>query len=664
MIKSRIAKIAGLTIGMTLALGSTAGAVTIAELQAQINALMAQLATLQGTTVSTGTAITSNLTIGSTGSQVVTLQSALVAQGHLVMPVGVSMGYFGSLTKAAVAKWQAANGVAPAVGYFGPLSRAKFNATVSVGATGTVPGATVGSGTTVVVGSIATPGVEGSITVSVNPSPATGTKLYENEKMKQVMGIKLEAKTSDIRIERIKVDLDNVTSGNADNEVYRKIANKIYVMDGSTVLGSMALNTSTVVEDGANRFITIAGMNFVVPKDSTKVLYLALDANSTWDSAYDNDSWTLGIPVDGVRGIDGANINQYGPSTAFTREFTSAADLVDSATMAVSLNTDTPKTQAVICKASSTTDECDELEVARFNFKSTKDTVKVTDFVLDLVRGGTTSTATSTTAYIYDGSTLVGSASVAGTALETMTATFSDIDWLVPADTTRVLSVKLDIRDAGLLNTTFVASTDAADVTSENSAGTAITETGSADGKTFNIRKVGPEITLVSKSISTDGVPQAQGVTTNVSTSTLTATFNVKIKAVGGDLTLGTVASTVPLMASTTSNSLTGGSFLVYRNGAADTVVSGTATSTSYAIPSTCTSVGTNSCTLADGSEVTIPVTFQLTGRAVTSTTLSSGLYAIQFGGIQWWNDTTGSVQTTDFMSSEVDWRTADVSFP
>src|SRR3989344_6281338 len=215
MNKSKIAKIAGLTVGMTLALGaSTAGAVTIAELQAQINALMAQLATLQGTTVTTGTAIASNLTVGSTGSEVVALQSALVAQGHLVMPTGVAMGYFGSLTKAAVAKWQAANGVAPAVGYFGPLSRAKYNATVSTGATGTVPGTTVGSGTTV-VGSITTPGVEGSITVSVNPSPATGTKLYEGESKKQVMGIKLEAKTSDIRIERVKVDLDNVTSGNS-----------------------------------------------------------------------------------------------------------------------------------------------------------------------------------------------------------------------------------------------------------------------------------------------------------------------------------------------------------------------------------------------------------------------------------------------------------------
>ena len=48
------------------------------------------------------------------------------------------------------------------------------------------------------------------------------------------------------------------------------------------------------------------------------MLYIALDARSSWDSTYDNDSWSLGIQVDGVRGVDGVGVNEYGPSTAFT----------------------------------------------------------------------------------------------------------------------------------------------------------------------------------------------------------------------------------------------------------------------------------------------------------------------------------------------------------
>ena len=342
MIKSRIAKIAGLTIGMTLALGSTAGAVTVAELQAQINALMAQLASLQGGTVSTGASITSDLTVGSSGAQVSALQSALVAQGHLVMPAGVAMGYFGSLTKAAVMKWQAANGV-PATGYFGPLSRAKFNASAGVGATGTVPGATVG-GTTTTTGTITTVGVECTITVTKNPNPASGTKLYENDSKRGVLGIKLEAKSSDMRVERVKIDMDHVTGTTvADQNFYNKIATRIYVLDESNnVLASSDLNSTTVVKDGSDYFITLAGFGYVVPKNAIKVLTIAVDGRSTWDSDYDTETWSLGVPVDGVRAIDGVGVNQYGPATAFSNNFTTEGDLSESATLTASTASDNP----------------------------------------------------------------------------------------------------------------------------------------------------------------------------------------------------------------------------------------------------------------------------------------------------------------------------------
>jgi len=674
MNKIRIAKIAGIAAGATLAFGSfipMVGAVTIAELQAQINALLAQLATLQGGTTTTTTActFTRSLTMSSTGADVTCLQSYLVAQGHLVMPVGIAMGYFGSLTQAAVAKWQAANGVAPAVGYFGPISQARYTAVAGTTVPGTtVPGTTV-PGTTV---GITTPGVEGTITASKAATPASGTKVYEGGAKVGVLGIKLEAKISDIKIERVKLKLDFVTSGNSDQQFYTKIANNIYVMDGSTVLASMALDANTVVKEGSDYYVTVAGFSFIVPKDATKVLTIAIDPKASWDSGFDNDSWKVTVPVDGVRGVDGAGINQFSPTAAFNNEFTSAADVVDSAALTVSLASDTPVTSQVIASEGSSDNELDGLTLAKFNFKGEKDQVLVTDLVVDVVRGGTLTTASSTTGYVYDGSTLVGSASLIMTTTAAGSFTFSDIDWIIPADTTRTLTFKVDIDTAGLLTTTFAAdigatSAVATNVTSENSAGSSVTETGSAQGKTITVRKVGPEVTLVSKSITTSGVPQNNGVTTNVSTSTLTATFNVKIKAVGGTLTFGTVASGTPLMASTTSNSLTGGSFLVYRNGAADASISSYSTSTSYSIPTGCTSTGTNSCNLTDGNEVTIPVTFSILGRsgnAASFVALSNGLYSVQFGGIQWWNATTGLVQTTDFMSTDVDWRTSDVSFP
>ncbi|MDD5152841.1 MAG: peptidoglycan-binding protein [Candidatus Pacebacteria bacterium] len=65
----------------------------------------------------------SNLTIGSTGQNVVVLQGLMSELGYLDIPLGVSMGYYGTMTKNAVARYQAAQLVSPAVGYFGPITK-------------------------------------------------------------------------------------------------------------------------------------------------------------------------------------------------------------------------------------------------------------------------------------------------------------------------------------------------------------------------------------------------------------------------------------------------------------------------------------------------------------------------------------------------------------
>ena len=651
MTKIRIAKIAGIAAGATLAFGAfvpMAGAVTIAELQAQINALMAQLASLQGgsTTTTAACTFTGSLTVGSTGAQVTCLQQYLVANGKLVMPAGVAYGYFGSLTQAAVAAWQAANGVSPAVGYFGPISQAKFAAVAGT----TVPGNTVG---------ITTPGVEGTITVTEAPSPASGTKVYEGDVMKKVYGIEIEAKTSDMRVERIKLDLDETgDTASSDSAWYNKFVKKVYILDGDTVLASIDLNSGTVVEESNEISITLAGLSVVVPKNTKKVLTVAVDAMASWDSTYDNDTWTVGIPVDGVRSIDGAGVNQYGPSGAVSNSVTSAADLVENATLTVSTASDTPDTTDVVCTSGADEDECDALTVLKFNTKAEKDNVTITDLNVDVNMGGADG-SDATTAYLYDGSTLVSSAAIDDALDGTNDAVFSDIDWVVSAGSTKTFTVKIDVADTDATRDTFTADVDTADVTAENSRGDGVTESGSASGNTIGVRKVGAEVSLVSRSVTTSGVAQSD-TSTNLSTSTLTATFNIKIKAVGGGLRLGTVASGTPTFASSTT------SFKVYRNGSYDGTISAGATSTSYSIPNECVSSGTNSCELAENAEVTVPVTFQIIGRTVAGVSLTRGsVYAIGMEGIQWIaTDVSTSAQTTTFMAGDTDWRTSDVSFP
>lgn len=87
-------------------------AATLGELQAQLAALLAQLAALEGAgatapPIDTGSScpdLTRNLSQGMSGVDVTSLQTFLIAQGHLA--AGNSTGYFGVLTEAAVKQFQ------------------------------------------------------------------------------------------------------------------------------------------------------------------------------------------------------------------------------------------------------------------------------------------------------------------------------------------------------------------------------------------------------------------------------------------------------------------------------------------------------------------------------------------------------------------------------
>src|SRR3989338_7377014 len=132
-----------------------------ATLEEQINALLAQIATLQaqlaaqepaGTGASATLTSSGDLTLGSKGAAVKALQQYLNANGAQVSASGAgSPGneteFFGLFTKAALAKWQAANGVSPAAGYFGPRTRAKMaGPTAALPTSDGVPDASIGTG--------------------------------------------------------------------------------------------------------------------------------------------------------------------------------------------------------------------------------------------------------------------------------------------------------------------------------------------------------------------------------------------------------------------------------------------------------------------------------------------------------------------------------------
>jgi hypothetical protein len=600
-----------------------------------------------------------NLTVGSTGADVIALQTWLISNGYDIPAISsgaAQKGYFGQQTKAAVVKYQGKVGL-PTTGFVGPLTRNLLNGGVATtpaacpaGYTCTpVAGAPV---VTPVSGVITTPGAEGTLSATQSNSGLVSTA-YEGDKMAAILGFDVEAKGSDISLQRIKVRMDELDG--SDTKVFNKVYKKFYVTVDGNVLGSADLNTANVVKDGSNYYVTIAGFNYVLAKNAKKQVVIKADLFENIDSTdYDAENYQIGLAANGIRGVDGAGIDQFAGGSSdntIARETTIAATLLESATITMSLNPASPKKNDVVATAGASENEIDKLHLATFDLKAEKDDVKVTDMVVQVLKTGS-GAATANTAYIVDAAT---GAELGNGSISSNSATISNFNQVVPKNTTRTFKIMADIRSANGVVANFAASTT--DLTSENSRGDSVTESGSVYGYTVGVRNTGPVITLVSKSITTSGVPQTSG-SNNPSTSTLTANFVFKIKAVGGNIQFGlTQATTSPFFASTTPAVGTK-SYRIYRNGTEDTAVGSFATSTESTFDSLCSTAGlTNTCQLSEGSEITVPVTLSIQGRSALSA-LTSGLYSVGIRALNW------SGTSSTFMDGELDWITPSVSFP
>jgi len=502
-----------------------------------------------GTVMTAGYTFTKDLTIGSTGADVTALQNALISNGFTI--AAGATGYFGSQTQAAVIAYQKAKGITPAVGYVGPLTRASLNANAattpstpvstvpgcvagalfssttgaSCTSVSTVPGCAVGAlfsattgasctGSTSSTAGITTTGEEGIITVSASNAGLTST-VYEGDSRVKVLGVKVEAKNSDLLVQRIKVDLGASTS------IYNKVLDTIYVMDGSTIAGSVDLDSSTVTKEGSSYVVTITGLNILVKQDASKTITIAVDLKGSIDSTY-RTSKTISIPVDGVRAIDGAGINQYG-ATAVSKSFTVSADLVESASLKTSISSASPVSGTIIASSGSLQDEADQVETLVFRIKAERDDVLINELTVSAT-GTAVAAGMIPTAYLFDGSTELDNAAV---STSTGLATFTNLDLTIDKDSTKSLTIKLDVRNATTSAYLVTTSVDGTLIDAENTIGDTITNTtGSATGEEMRVQTAGAVYTLV----GTPSLTKSDIGTTASSTFLASFTFDVGAK--------------------------------------------------------------------------------------------------------------------------------------
>lgn len=316
MNKIYIALIAGI---ITFAPGA-AGAMTVSELQAQLNNLIAQLATLKAQQAPAATPASSNcvlsrdLSVGLRGVDVQCLQEQLIQNGHLQT---AATGYFGPATKAAVIRWQAAKGL-PATGYFGPLSRAAHNASMT-------PAAPVAEGPFCAQvmkqcsdGSLvgykpgtceyqACPVVTTPAPVVVAPAPVVPPPTYGALRTSAVMGSKandvLRFRVVNDNVADVRVSDVVITDSIASNSGMRSSFTNFYLYDAGVVVAGPLQLTLSSPTNGSLTF-SLPNQTVVVPRNGSRDLVVRADvADASSGGAVSGSVHTFAVSTVAARAL-------------------------------------------------------------------------------------------------------------------------------------------------------------------------------------------------------------------------------------------------------------------------------------------------------------------------------------------------------------------------
>jgi hypothetical protein len=511
--------------------------------------IVAPVATSAQVMTTSAYTFSSSLTIGSRGADVVALQTFLESKGLLTIPAGVAKGYFGTLTRSAVSAYQVTKGITPTAGYFGPITRAAVQAdmTSTGGTTSSVPGCVAGAayssttgapcttGSTTTGGSVTTSGVEGSLTVNLATSPTNNSNVQTSSDV-PVYGIEFKGKIADSVVQTVDLQV-SVTPTGSGAENPSTLINTIKVWDGSNVVATVPVNSSTFTKDSNSvYYVRLSSLNFLVPKDSTKVLTVSFSTNSI-----DTDRAVVidGYGSSSVRAVSGNNISSFysidGSSYTRTHTFKKPG----SSTLTLSAASSPLRSQNFRVNATDSV----VVPVLNFNVKSETGDSKITA-ITATTTGSSTINLASTVFYLYDGSTLVDSKT------GSTSVTFNNLSVNVGKDVTKTLSVKIGFpATSSSVVLPYISTTTVSSISYEKPNGSSGTDvTTAVNGVPQYVYTAAPQFVLA----STPTIA-ISGTNTNGSSTAMTATFKFNVTALGGNMTQPSDSSFTVKFGTTTS---------------------------------------------------------------------------------------------------------------
>ncbi len=433
------------------------------------------------TATATSVTFTRDLTIGSSGADVIALQNWLISKGFTI-PAGAT-GYFGAQTQAALARYQASAAIAPAAGYFGPLTRAKVNA---AGTTPTTPTNPTNPGSGELKG-----GEANLSAYDLRREESTGN---EGEEEVAIATAEFDVEDGDIRIERMEILVER-TNGSLNAQPWKYFDRIAILADGKEIADKDVDSRSDWSKSGNGYRLNLTGIKHIVRDGDAAELTIAADIAGNIDSEDLAQGFTFRIADRGIRAVDARGIQQYVGEDSESVTFGFGAE--ESGDLRVSRASDNPKASILVAD---TDRESEEYEVFTFDIENRDD---VDSLITDLTINVAGMTGGISASDVIRRATLeVGRESFDGD-VNASTIEFEDMDLAIDGDdeVTATLIVRL-ARNATSTPIQFSLANGGIEAEGVRSGDDAAVS-GSASSETHTIAFAGIDVDAVSTSQST-----------------------------------------------------------------------------------------------------------------------------------------------------------------
>jgi len=182
----------------------------------------------------------------------------------------------------------------------------------------------------------------------------------------------------------------------------------------------------------------------------------------------------------------------------------------------LSINPSTPASTNIIANNGSNNNEADKVTVLSFDLNSQNGNTKITNISANV----SLSVGDIPYVYLFDGSTILASETLLNNSVS-----FADLDLNIATNTTKTLTLKVDIANASSTVGELNANVGAGGIVSNSE-----TVSGSATSNTLNVLKAGPVFTIVGSPTLT------KASIGNTASSSLLATFTFDVNAQGMDV--------------------------------------------------------------------------------------------------------------------------------